>query len=126
MASSTLTINFGTLAVPVMKTLTLLSEDKANGSYYRVIESEGTYEASIRHSVEKSLVNNLKVARHQALVRFTSAPDAVYPQGRVFEAYTIFRVPTSAPPSDAEGVASANTTFMYDKALNVIAGESVF
>jgi hypothetical protein len=123
---TTISINTGTIADPVLVVLPLLYNDKASGSEYQLKESDRTHTVLVRHSTDKNRVNGQLMDRHVVTYRQFILPTTVYPQGLVKEAYTVFRVPATLPLADVQDVINGCTNAMIDPVLQgkVINGES--
>jgi hypothetical protein len=86
MLGDTLTITVNAVAKAMRKI-----KDGDYDAEYLLREATQEFRAKVRHSTEKSLVNGLKVDRHNVEVTQTIFPSVTYPDGYMRQVYTVIR-----------------------------------
>lgn len=123
MFGNTITINLGTIADPDEKTLKLVREGDFQAEY-RLTESDKLHKVLIRHTTEKTRVKGALMDRHNVTYSQEIFPTELYPQGQLFEAYTVSRVPQGVLPSVIVPLVNASSLFTIDKADELAGWES--
>lgn len=95
MFGNSITINIGTIADPVEVILPRINQD-GYSSEYQLKEADRTHQVVIRHTTEKTKVNGQQMDRHNVTYRQRKAPTELAPQGTLFEAYLVVRMPSSS------------------------------
>ena len=116
MLGTTITVNVGTIADPILKVIPLINNDGYSGEY-QLKESDRTHTVIVRHSTDKQPVNGQKMDRHVVTYRQFELPTTVYPQGRTKETYTVIRVPASMPFEDLDDVCRGAISVAGDDAI---------
>lgn len=107
LGEATITLNIGTVAVPVEIVLFNINSGDRYSSEYRLKEADREHVLIVRHTKEKSRVKGSEVERHNVTYTQNIFPTVLYPQGQTIQAYSVIRNAPELPTADLEAVTGA-------------------
>lgn len=105
MLGDTITLNVGTIAVPVEIDLKKINQDGYSAEY-RLKEADREHVLIVRHAKEKNPLKGKSVDRHNVTYTQNIFPTELAPLGETLQAYAVIR---NAPERLAEDVAPLTT-----------------
>lgn len=123
MFGNTLTINIGTVSDPENVVLKLVREGDFQAEY-RLTGADRLHKVLIRHTTEKTKVKGALMDRHNVTYQQEIFPTDIRPEGELFEAYTVIRVPQGKLPTAVAPLANGVCQFTIDNSAEIAGWES--